>query len=308
MRSKPGYMIKRTFLLLMLGLLYLISLWPFWLLYLLSDGIFVLLYHISHYRRRVVEENLRNAFPEKSEGDIAVISKQYYHHLADLVVESIKLMSISAEGVKKRMVVHNPELIAGAFSAGQSVIGVLGHYGNWELGALRFSQLFQAPRIIVYKRLSNSFFDSKLKRVRSRFGATLVEMKGAMRALVAHKNERTVTVLVGDQTPAKAEISYFTTFLNQPTAVFLGVEKLAKMTNSRVVFCDVRRIKRGHYECNFIPMFAEPRATLDYEITNAHVRYLEDVIRAEPQYWLWSHRRWKFRPEEPSSDLPGLAV
>jgi KDO2-lipid IV(A) lauroyltransferase len=291
-------MIKRTFFSLALGLLYLLSLLPFSILYVISDILYFTLYHLSKYRRHIVDENLRNAFPQKSVKERALITKQYYHHLADLIVESVKLFSMSQKEVKKRMIVHNPEVITEGFKNGQSVIGVLGHYGNWELGALRFSQLFKEPRIIVYKRLSNGFFDERLKQVRSKFGATLVEMKGAMRMLVEHRNEKTVTVLVGDQTPARAEISYYTTFLNQPTAVFLGVEKLAKLTNSEVVFCDVRRISRGHYECTFVPMFSKPKATLEYEITNAHVRYLEEVILSAPQYWLWSHRRWKFKPEE----------
>lgn len=291
-------MIKRYFFILISGILYLISLLPFWLIYLFADGIYFLLYYVTHYRRKVVDENLLNAFPKKSEQERRVIRKQYFHYLADLLAESIKLVTISEKEVAKRVQVTNPELITDAFKSGQSVLGILGHYGNWELGALRFSQLFNEPRIIVYKPLSNKFFDNFSIKMRSRFGATLVDMKGITRKLLQYRNQRTVTVLVGDQTPAKSEIKYFTEFLNQQTAVFLGVEKLAKFTNSMVVFCDVRRIKRGYYQCSFIPMFTEPKATAEYEITNSHVQYLEKVIQNEPQYWLWSHRRWKFKPED----------
>jgi len=291
-------MIKKAFDILKLGLLYLISLLPLWLLYVISDLIYFLIYYVFHYRRKVVDENLLHAFPEKSDKERHTIRKRYFHYLTDLMVETIKLFTISKREVEKRVYVSNPEVIKDAFSKDKSVIGVLGHYGNWEIGALRFSQLFNERRVIVYKPLSDTFFNNLMKRMRSRFGATLVSMKSTMRKLVEYRNERTVTVLVGDQTPAKAEIQYFTKFLNQPTAVFLGVEKLAKLTNSAVVFCDVRRIKRGYYTCSFVPMFNEPKLTGEHEITDAHVHYLEQVIREKPEYWLWSHRRWKFKPED----------
>ncbi|GAB2689958.1 lysophospholipid acyltransferase family protein [Mucilaginibacter koreensis] len=291
-------MIKKGFSVLGFGLLYLVSFLPFWLLYLIADVLYVLLYYVTGYRRKVVEENLRQAFPEKTDGEHKTIAKKYYRHLADLMVETIKMLTISRQEVIKRVHIVNPEVVTDIFKKGKSVIGALGHYGNWELNALSLSLLFDERRIIIYKPLSNSYFDNLFKKMRSRFGATLVPMKSTMRKLVEYKNERTITVLLSDQTPAYSEIQYFTKFLNQPTAVFLGVEKLAKLTSSEVVFCDVRQVKRGHYKCTFVPMFTEPKQTAEYEITNAHVRYLEEVIKHEPQYWLWSHRRWKFKPED----------
>lgn len=291
-------MIKKAFFIVELVILYLISLLPLRLLYILSDFFYFLVYYVFRYRRKVVDENLRNAFPEKSDEERALIRKKYFHYLSDLVVETIKLFTISQKEVMKRVKVPNPESVKNIFSEGQSVIGVLGHYGNWEMGALRFSQLFDEKRVIVYKPLSNAYFNALMIKMRSRFGATMVSMKSTMRKLIEFRNERTVTVMVGDQTPAKSEIHYFTRFLNQPTAVFLGVEKLAKLTNSAVIFCDIRRIKRGYYQCSFVPMFKEPKLTEENEITDAHVHYLEQVIREQPEYWLWSHRRWKFKPAD----------
>ncbi|OCX52696.1 lauroyl acyltransferase [Mucilaginibacter sp. PPCGB 2223] len=289
-------MIKKAFSILLLGLLYLISLLPFWLLYLISDVIFLLLYYVAKYRRKVVADNLRNAFPKKTPAERDRIEKQYFKYLADLLVESVKLLTISQAAVAKRITISNKEIITNAFANGKSVIGVLGHYGNWELGALRFSLLFDEPRVIVYKPLNNKFFDSVFTNMRSRFGATLVSMRQTMRKLVELKNKRSITVMVGDQTPGGPEVNYFTSFLNQPTAVFLGVEKLAKLTDSVVVFCDVRVTKRGHYHCNFVQLFDQPKQTAEHEITDTHVQYLEQVIRQQPQYWLWSHRRWKHKP------------
>lgn len=289
-------MAKKAFSVLALGLLYLVSLLPFWLLYIIADGIFVILYYVVRYRRKVIDNNLENSFPEKTKTERDTIRKQYTRYLASMMVETIKLLTISQKEVTKRVKVPNPELITEAFAKGQSVIGILGHYGNWEMNALRFSQLYNERRIIVYKPLSNKFFNNIFLKMRSKFGATLVSMKDTMRKLVTYKNERTVTVLVGDQTPARPDVKYFTNFLNQQTAVFLGAEKLAKLTNSVVVFCDIRVIKRGYYQCTFVPLFANPKQTTGHEITNAHVQYLEQVIRQQPQYWLWSHRRWKFAP------------
>lgn len=298
-------MVKKLLYILAFGLLYLISLLPFWFLYKISDVIFFLLYYVAHYRRKVIDDNLLHSFPEKPQAERDRIRKEYIRYLADLIVESVKLLSISETEVKKHVQVPNPELVTKYFGDGKSVLGILGHYGNWEMNALRFSQLFNEPRVIVYKPLSNQFFDKVTYKMRSRFGATLVSMKSTFRKLVEYKNQRTVTVLVGDQTPAKPDVKYFTNFLNQPTAVFLGVEKLAKLTDSVVVFCDIRRIKRGYYQCKFVPLFTEPKSTADYDITNAHVQYLEEVIKEAPQYWLWSHRRWKYKPED--LQMQGLA-
>lgn len=291
-------MIKKAFSVLALGFIYLISLLPFWLLYGIADVIFLLLYYVFRYRRKVIEANLLNSFPEKTAAERRIIRRQYTRYLAGIMMESIKLLTISEKEVIKRVKAPNAQLITDAFANGQSVIGILGHYGNWEMNALRFSQLFNERRIIVYKPLSNKYFDYVMLKMRSKFGATLVSMKNAMRKLVEYRNERTVTVLVGDQTPARPDIKYFTNFLNQPTAVFLGAEKLAKLTNSVVVFCDIRVIKRGYYQCTFVPLFTNPKQTEENEITEAHVQYLEQVIRQQPQYWLWSHRRWKFTPAD----------
>ena len=277
--------------------LYLISLLPFWLLYKISDCCYYLFYYVVKYRRKVVAENLRKSFPEKSEKELKVIEKKYFRYLADLVVETVKLFTISDKEVMKRMYCPNFSLIEGYFAQGKSVIGALGHYGNWEMAGHTLSLLTNKNRrVIVYKPLNNPTFDEAIKKMRSRFGATLIAMQSTMRALIGFKRELSVTVLVSDQTPVMSEGVYFTTFLNQPTPVFLGVEKLSKLLNNVVVFCDIRRIKRGYYNVTFVPLFEDTKNTAEHEITHAHVRYLEEVIQHEPAYWLWSHRRWKFKP------------
>lgn len=278
--------------------LYLISLLPFWVLYLLSDIIFLLIYYVIGYRRKVVQENLLNSFPEKTEEERRAIEKKYFKYLADLTVETVKMITVSEKEIYKRVISPNRELLTKYFSEGRSIMMALGHYGNWEMADLRMSLEIDKPLLVVYKPLTNDTFDQFFIKIRSRFGATLVAMKNIMRTMVKHKDEIIVSAFVADQTPVKHEATYFTTFLNQPTAFFLGVEKLARLSNSVVIFCDVVRTKRGYYSFNLIPLTENPKETTEYEITRAYVQCLETMIKREPQYWLWSHRRWKFKPED----------
>lgn len=292
-------MLKKGLSNLGIVVLYLFSLLPFWLLYKISDLIYLVLYYMVGYRRKVVADNLKASFPEKSFEERKAIEKEYFRYLADLIVETVKLFTISEKEVMKRMHCPNFDLIQGYFAGGKSVIGALGHYGNWELAGHCLSLLTQTERrVIVYKPLNNGVFNNVIKKVRSRFGATLVAMQSTMRSLISFKNERSITVLVSDQTPAQSDATYFTEFLGQPTPVFLGVEKLSKLLDNVVVFCDIRRIKRGYYTVTFVPLFTDAKNTAEHEITEAHVRYLEEVIKHDPAYWLWSHRRWKFKPAE----------
>jgi len=277
--------------------LYLVSLLPFWFLYLIADFLFVVIYYLIGYRRKVVQENLRNSFPEKTEEERHSIEKKYFRYLADLIVETIKMITVSEKEIIKRVTTTNPEAVNVYFDQGKSIMAAVGHYCNWEMANFRLCLFTDNKRIIVYKPLSNDTLDQFFINMRSRFGAIMVAMKNITRALVKYKNELTFTALVADQTPVQHEATYFTTFLNQPTAFFLGIEKLAKLTDAAVIFCDVRRVKRGYYEYTVIPIAANPKETAPHEITEAYIRCLETMIRREPQYWLWSHRRWKFKPQ-----------
>jgi KDO2-lipid IV(A) lauroyltransferase len=151
---------------------------------------------------------------------------------------------------------------------------------------------------VIYKPLTSDVFDNFFIKVRTRFGAIAVAMKQTLRTMVAHKNEITVTVFAGDQTPIREQKNYFTQFLNQPTAVFQGIEKIAKLIDSAVIFYDMKRVKRGYYTYTIVPLVENSKESAEHEITEAHVKYLEGMIKREPQYWLWSHRRWKFKPED----------
>jgi Kdo2-lipid IVA lauroyltransferase/acyltransferase len=293
-------MIKKGLFWLSTSFLYLISLLPFSLLYILSDILFVVLYYIILYRRKVVQENLANAFPEKSWKERAQIERKYYRFLSDLIIESVKMLSVTEKYLMKHFRFNNIEDITKHFKAGRSVVAVTGHYGNWEWGSIITSLMFPEPVLVVYKPLANKNFNKLINDTRSRYGTVMVSMKNTLRKVVEFiKNgKKYVLVLVGDQTPPSEETQYFTTFLNQPTAVFLGIEKIAKLNNNPIVYFTISPYKRGYYECNIKGLIDNPKETSEYEITEAHTRELESVIRARPEFWLWSHRRWKFKPED----------
>ncbi|MES2872757.1 MAG: lysophospholipid acyltransferase family protein [Bacteroidota bacterium] len=279
-------------------LLKLVSLLPFGLLYLFSDILFVFLYHIFKYRRTVVQANLANAFPGKSEVEQQGIEKRYYRFLADMIVESVKSISITEAELKKRYQFEHLEIISDYLNAGRSVIAVSGHYGNWEWGPLGIASELNYNVLVVYKPLSDKRFDGLINQIRSRFGTVMIPMKQTFRKVSEYKNKTHVLVLVGDQTPTKEESQYFTNFLNQPTAVYLGIEKIAIKTNNPIIYFSIKRIKRGYYKSTVKSLVDCPGQYAEYEITNAHTRELENLILDEPEYWLWSHRRWKFKPED----------
>ena len=278
-------------------ILYLISLLPFWVLYLLSDISFYIFYYLVKYRRNIVRINLANSFPEKTNFDRLEIEKKYFRFLCDTIFETIKLRTISANNLKKRFKFRDIEQVTQFLNNNQSVIIATGHYANWEWGTPATPLYFKETLLVIYKPQTNKLFEKSINNVRSRFGAIMVPMKHALRNIVDKKNTPSISILLTDQTPTRTETIFFTPFLNQPTAVFLGVEKIAKMTGRPVIFYHINRIKRGYHEVIFKIITDDPKSTAEYEITKLHTEALEKVIREKPEFWLWSHKRWKFKPE-----------
>ena len=205
----------------------------------------------------------------------------------------IKMFYISKNSIRKRVQFKNKALIQHYYSEGKDVILVLGHYGNWEWGLLATSLVSDHEMVGIYKPLSSSFWNQQIKKQRSKFGATLVSMKESVRYLLKQSNQPKLIGMIGDQTPTKNEVDYWTTFLNQETAVFSGTEKLAKKLNCPVVFVHIDKIKNGYYEMSFELITENPQAHPEGEITNLHTQKLEEKIKEKPELWLWSHRRWK---------------
>ncbi|MBL4561099.1 MAG: lysophospholipid acyltransferase family protein [Labilibaculum sp.] len=281
------------------GLVRLISYLPFTVLYIFSDIVFFLVYYILRYRRKVVTKNLTNSFPEKSEEEIHRIRKEFYSHFCDTFIETIKLWTISKEEMKKRCKFLNPEIFDRYTEQNKNVITILGHYGNWEW-LTSFAIWRDANYLPVYKPLHNKVFDKMFLKIRKRFGAIPVAKDDTLRTMIKYRNEKklSATVLIGDQTPKKNSINYWTKFLNQDTAVLIGTERIAKKLDQAVVFIKMTKIKRGYYEVDLIPLFDNPKETAEFEISEKHTRVLEDIIKENPAYWLWSHKRWKHKKED----------
>lgn len=282
---------------------YLLSLLPFWLLYLISDGLYYLLYHVVRYRRRVVRKNLVNSFPEKSEAEIVRIEKEFYAFFCDCAVETIKQFSMSEAEMKRRMTFTGiDELQRDMRERGTNFAFIyLGHYCNWEWiasMAMAFDKDITSGQI--YHPLYNKAFDRLFLDLRSRYGGVCIPMKETLRRIIEWKREKRNMVIgfISDQAPKWNSIHHFTPFLNQDTPVFIGTEKIGRQVNAVIYFADVTRPRRGYYECRLYRMVDDVNALKEFEVTDIYMQHLEAMIRRAPQYWLWSHNRWKRTRQE----------
>lgn len=279
-------------------LLYFISIWPFWLLHSFSYLLYLIVYYVIGYRKKVVTENLKRSFPEKSDAEIFQIRKQFYLHFCDVILETLKLLTISKQQFLKRFSFDESAVKVFEYfeSKGQSVIGVMGHCGNWEWGAIAYPSRFKHLITGIYHPLSNKNFDALMLKLRSRFGGNIVPMNRAYKELLTlkQKNIPTVLGLIADQTPPP-ESAYWTNFLNQDTPVFNGTEKMAKKFNYPVVYVPIHKVKRGHYKMSAVIITEHPEKMSDGEISELHTKALEKNILDQPHIWLWSHRRWKHK-------------
>jgi len=272
-----------------------ISLLPFPVLYAVSDFLYLVLFKLIGYRKQVVYKNLRNSFPEKSSAEIDKIAKQFYSHFCDVIVESLKSFTISQPEILKRMVVENPEVMNRYYDQGKSVILSGGHYNNWEWIAISIDQQIKHQSIAIYKQLANKFFDSKMRATRSRFGLMMVSTKIVKEVFDKNRNELTVTIFGSDQSPGKVSNSYWMKFLNQDTAVLYGTEKYAKDYDYPVLFGNIHKVKRGYYTLRLSVVEDNPVDSPYGSITEKATKLLEAEILKAPQFWLWTHRRWKHK-------------
>jgi Kdo2-lipid IVA lauroyltransferase/acyltransferase len=284
---------------LSLPVLYAVSLLPFRGLYLLSDVIFFILYTVFGYRKKVVLENLRNSFPEKTDREIRMICSKFYRYFCDLTLETIKTLTITPASVKKHVLFEEEDLAVfqRLHEEGRSIVIVMGHVGNWELCGARFSIEPVHQLYVVYHPLRNPYFDKLLYHMRTRSGTRLYSMKETFRGMISNKDQLTATALIADQTPSSPQNSYWTTFLHQDTPVFLGPGKVARMFEYPVVYISVKRLRRGLYRIASELLIDQPGRLKEEEILEIFTRRLEKDIIEQPEIWLWTHRRWKHRRE-----------
>lgn len=280
------------------AVIWTITLLPLRILYILSDFAFLFFYYFPSYRRKVVYTNLKNSFPEKTEKELKSIEKKFYRHLTDMFIESFKLTHMSNSQIMKRFTITNSEILDRLYNEGRDVAAVLGHYNNWDwLVCLPFFTKLQI--IPIYKPLQNKYFDRYINKIRSRNGLVLAPMLGVIRTIVNNRknNIRSLYAFLSDQTPPKGDIRHWVTFLNQDTPVFMGVEKIAEKYKMAVVYLNIQNIKRGYYNLNVELLFEQTEGLPEHFVTDTHVKRLEDIIIEKPEYWLWSHRRWKHKRE-----------
>lgn len=278
------------------GFLWLCGCLPLRLLYFFSDICYLVLYHVIRYRRQVVCSNLKNSFPEKTQEERLAIERRYYRHLCDLFVETYRMWHIPPEEMRRRCVFTNPEVILRYFEQGRSVIGVLGHYGNWEwMSSFGLWMPDDIDFYTLYKPLHSPEADRMMIRLRSRFGAKPIPRQDILRRIVRNRQDGQLFLagFIGDQTPNKANLNFWMSFLNQDTPVFVGTEKIARKFDLPVISLRMRKVRRGYYEVDFIDLCATPQQLESGELTRMHTRMLERFIREEPEWWLWSHKRWK---------------
>jgi Kdo2-lipid IVA lauroyltransferase/acyltransferase len=274
--------------------LYFFSILPWPVLFVISDITFVFLYYVIGYRRRIVMENLTNSFPEKSRKELKSIEFRFYRFFTDMIFEILKLFTLNPEQKLQRCKMDDAtsELFKYLYSQKRSVILVMGHYGNWEYcpNGLPFQTDFKS--CLIYHPLSNPYFDRLMSRMRESSGCRLYTMTGALKGMISNRNELNITAFLSDQAP-NPKGAHWMKFLNQETPVFNGSEKIALKLEMAVVYGCLERVKRGKYVFHSSLICEDASEIKPNEITEKHVQLLEKDIRNTPEYWLWTHRRWK---------------
>ena len=278
------------------------ALLPLSVLYLLSDIFYVLIYYLVRYRRGIVRMNLKNSFPDMTEKELVRLERRFYRHFADYIVETIKLAHISQEELLKRANVKNPEVVYDLMNQGHTTfIMLMGHYGNWEWFSGVTARFEGRAKIYqIYRPLSNKAFDRLFNTLRTRFHSFGIKKNEAVRDVFNLKRNKipALIVFIADQTPSKANLHYWTHFLNQDSSILTGPERIAKKLDLPVIFADVRKIERGYYTVDFNLITDKAKDTPDFWITEQYARMMETCILRDPAYWLWTHKRWKHQRVE----------
>ena len=277
-----------------------LSIHPYWLLYLKSDCFYFLLYYVLRYRRKVVRQNLLNSFPDTGEKEIKHIERRFYQNLCDLFVEAPKMLRMEPTGYKNRITYTNPELIKQLYEQHKNVFYAIPHSGNWEWFGKMMPDFSNHNCLAVYKRVENPAFEQLMLFLRTKdCDLEMMESNSALRRLTQLRESQNAVLMVADQTSHGLNSDYWTEFLHQDTCWFTGLERIAKMLDYAVVFVSMKRTGRGRYEVTFELITDEPKATEKGYIMKQYVRCVERFIEANPDNWLWSHRRWKHqRPQK----------
>lgn len=278
-----------------------LSLLPYPALYLLSDLLYLVLYRLIGFRTKVVRQNLRNSFPDRQPSELRRIESRFYLHFTDLLVEAVKLFSISREALTDRCRIENPEIFDRDIKEGRRIIATSGHYGNWEMAAQALSATVNIRLLGIYSPLKDKFMDRKMRESRGKFGMELVSSRQVEAAFLNQREGAEAFLFATDQAPSNPRKAWWTQFLNQETPVFFGAEKYAARYDCPVYYCHYEKVGRGRYVIRFELLADHAAQTEHGTVSRLHTRRLEQDILAVPEWWLWTHRRWK---RQRPADIP----
>lgn len=269
---------------------------PMRILYFKSTALYFLVYYVVGYRKKVVKDNLALVFPEKTQHERNAIAQQFFKHLCDIIFETIKAFTISEKEIRKRFVITNAEILDAYYQKDRSALLMAGHYGNWEWSGI-LNKLIKHEGLAVYKPLDSKQFDALVRKTREHFGPTIVSNKKIVGVLYRKwkKGIKTLTYILSDQTPKKSAFKHRDTFMGIDVPMFTGTEELAKKLDFSVFYFKVEKVKRGYYTATFVLLVENPKEYPDFEITRKFFDALEAQIHQKPEYYLWSHKRWKLR-------------
>lgn len=280
-------------------LLWLISILPFRLFYFLSDILYVIVYYIVGYRKKTVRENLAMALPHLSDAERKIIEKKSYQHLCDMFLEMVKTLTISSEEMNKRFVITNIELIKEYEKKEKSIMLLASHYASWEW-LITLNQKISYQGIGVYKKIANKYFDKLVRDIRSKYNTQLIVTSKTIPLISQNQKEKNLSVygLVSDQSPKMNRIFHWETFMGIEVPVHTGPEMLSKKYDLNVIFAKVKKVKRGYYEATLIPITDEAKSFPNFEITHRYIQEVEKQIHEAPEYYFWTHKRWKHRKDK----------
>jgi len=280
-------------------ILWLISILPYRLFYLFSDFVYFLVYHVVGYRKKVVRDNLKLVFPEKSAKEIHRIQKTFFKHMCDAFLESVKTMNLSEDEIRKRYRFMNVEVV-NEIEKEKSILVPCSHYANWEWN-VSLNLYVNSKGYAVYQKVANKYFDKMMRKFRSKWNTTMITTHETVKTVVRNHKENITAIygMVSDQSPMVVHTHYWDKFMGITVPVYIGTETLARKMDLAVVFLKVSKVKRGYYEAEFIPITLAGKSTEPTEITKKFLELAENQIHEKPEHYLWSHKRWKHRDKVP---------
>lgn len=277
-------------------ILLLISRLPLRILYLLSDFLFIIIYYVLGYRKSVILQNLQNSFPDKTEKEISKIKKKFYLNFCDYMVETLKAFTITAEELHQRVEHVHLDILEKAKKEGKNVMLLSGHIFNWEWFNALATVIPQEKSFPIYRKMQSDFWEEKIKLIRGNYGNEPIEAEAVMKHILRNPNDgNSVYMFVADQTPHVDMVNYGLKFLNQPTPAFIGYDRLSTRMNVSFVYCEMEKVKRGHYKITYHEILPDHDKFEPFEVVKKFHQSLEKTILRNPDNWLWSHKRWKYQ-------------